>query len=600
MVTEQTRLTLLCAAALSVLTLPHAVAVASPPVAIAPLSASIGASPAPIAVPVGQLDITPPSLAHAVALPIVDLPPEILPPAQPGSTLTFTTPADSPACGVPASGQSALLDASVDICPTLDSPLECIVDSSFCPSAEPLDETGDLGYARALPDPRDADESGSDGSSSSLTALSPPLAGSLLRVGPPVAPADIVISNFTIDPADKKVYSKGIYIFVPSGNSIELWEVDASGNPTDKAVTASPRVAGATTSRYVPYRPFFNVGAAPLKAKSVLPPGVVRPRERYRLASLAALTETKRFLVKSGSSSKYIIVGLGVLGEIARPVAPPVPPPGALETVPVPARYTAPKGADYKNSKTLADVVTRAKEFQNSDPGTRAHETVHGINAWIVNTYASLKAEYAYTKNCVTAYPAAGMYFGNGTGVLVRGIPGVTFSSILRLVPPKLRASRVEVYFRRPERENAGKATPIYDVTYLLDEANAYVLDAETALELYTTHYTAQRFSTGVTEGAGEFISYSLALLYYAQTNDVYKGLDKKYMARLVGATKLNIERAAKAYKAGLDVGKYPKFNVGRRDFLQLLATDPDPKSKALRSFAVKMFGQVWFDGIVK
>lgn len=157
--------------------------------------------------------------------------------------------------------------------------------------------------------------------------------------------------------------------------------------------------------------------------------------------------------------------------------------------------FPAQKGA---NAQQYGPVLTDIEEhlpahygtqYRDADPVTWAHETTHGINSEIRNSYAN---------------GGNGFYVLNGRACVLRN-PRVRLSQVAAFVPPQHRLMRFWTYL---QSQVAGwDDTP----TYILDEWVAYTNGCACAIDREKVGLSLNHGRDAVV-GPVEFIPYVLAL----------------------------------------------------------------------------------------
>jgi hypothetical protein len=162
---------------------------------------------------------------------------------------------------------------------------------------------------------------------------------------------------------------------------------------------------------------------------------------------------------------------------------------------------------DYHNlpKNTIYSEVlsySKHKSFGN-DHGrpTNIHETVHGINNYLNNTFASQKVR--------------GFYAGNGRAILLQQ-PDIKLSNVPSYIPTILREYRYKTYF--VQLLNTWNDVPLYPI----DEWSAYIAGAECAVDDFRNNIKEkERFDS--VSGALEFSIYCVALAISVKNdNSIY------------------------------------------------------------------------------
>ena len=171
--------------------------------------------------------------------------------------------------------------------------------------------------------------------------------------------------------------------------------------------------------------------------------------------------------------------------------------------------------------KTLADIESRMPSghiYSDSNSGTWAHETTHGINSRI-------------RVECGGGYNA--FYCLNGWGCILRE-PSIRKSQVCQFVPQQLRGDGWSLYM-------AGQQDWDEHPLYICDEWVAYINGATVQQELYGGSRTAPDGTViaGDVSHAVEFAGYASALLRAVDKLDPNYP-DKKQLVEFVG---YNIDR---------------------------------------------------------
>jgi len=199
---------------------------------------------------------------------------------------------------------------------------------------------------------------------------------------------------------------------------------------------------------------------------------------------------------------------------------------------------------------------------------TNVHETVHGINSWIRNTY-----KQKYKKNI------NGFYAGAGRGVLVEN-PPLTIRDIVPFIPQSVRGYRYELYFVK----QLGDWNDV--PTYPIDEWSAYISGAECAVDDAIRNLKTKENSDAVS-GALEFSIYCSALALatktrckdYWQTNEQFRNVINYYLIK-----------SEKIFSEGRDI-----FPSKKQDILLLNLREKE-ETKELREFLLEHFDGIFVD----
>ncbi len=152
---------------------------------------------------------------------------------------------------------------------------------------------------------------------------------------------------------------------------------------------------------------------------------------------------------------------------------------------------------------------------------TNVHETVHGINSRIRNSF---KIKYKKNLN--------GFYAGAGKGLIVEN-PPIKIRDIVPFIPEVVRGYRYNLYF--VQQLGDWDDTP----TYPMDEWSAYIAGAECAVDDATRDIKLKEKSDSVS-GSLEFSIYCTALALtvknkcpdYWSENEQFKNIIKYYLIK--------------------------------------------------------------------
>lgn len=198
---------------------------------------------------------------------------------------------------------------------------------------------------------------------------------------------------------------------------------------------------------------------------------------------------------------------------------------------------------------------------------TLAHETTHGINAYIRNKLNN------------TGKRANGFYLFENRAVLVVE-PNIRKSKVNSYIPQILRGDRYDTYL---DGADDWDDTP----TYIMDEWTAYINGAEVGVQLVQQG----KFNSGWQDavmGPLEFTIYAIAL------GTAVKELDPSYFDREIQFKEVlafNINRAMETYFLG---SVMQQFKWDRQDtYLKNFQQSADAQN--LRNFVIGTYGQAWF-----
>ena len=186
---------------------------------------------------------------------------------------------------------------------------------------------------------------------------------------------------------------------------------------------------------------------------------------------------------------------------------------------------------DLKRHRQLPQldlIYNEVLSYSEDDPfgdehgrSTNVHETVHGINSRIRNSF---KIKYKKNLN--------GFYAGAGKGVLVEN-PPIKIRDIVPFIPEVVRGYRYNLYFVK----QLGDWDDV--PTYPMDEWSAYIAGAECAVDDATRDIKLKEKSDSVS-GSLEFSIYCAALALtvknkcpdYWSENEQFKNIIKYYLIK--------------------------------------------------------------------
>lgn len=198
---------------------------------------------------------------------------------------------------------------------------------------------------------------------------------------------------------------------------------------------------------------------------------------------------------------------------------------------------------------------------------TNVHETVHGINNVLRNTY---------TKNLKKS--VNGFYADNGKGIIVEN-PKITLRDIIPYIPEVLRGYRYNLYFVK----QLGDWNEV--PTYPMDEWSAYIAGAECAIDDSNRGIAIQK--SDYVSGALEFSIYctALALVTKHKQQDYWNN-----NLQFRNAIKFYLIKSEKVFAEGHD-----KFPSEKQDLLlDNLRNHND--AKQLRDFLIEEFEGIFVD----
>lgn len=223
---------------------------------------------------------------------------------------------------------------------------------------------------------------------------------------------------------------------------------------------------------------------------------------------------------------------------------------------------------DERLGEVLIDIESHiAAGHQYSEPSnlvTWAHETTHGINAYLRNRHkdaAFVNAFYCLENRYKVFYE-----------------PRTTLSDVARRIPLGLRGPSYQLYLEQQVKWWNEK--PLY----VMDEWISYSNGSECAYELREEEFYFELLQ------AQNFSIYSIYLLMSVRERD-----PKYDMGELVVFTKWNIERVMslqKPLKAGILRVLILDPLARNRDYMEKVRTLPEADS--MRRFSREVFGEKW------
>lgn len=228
------------------------------------------------------------------------------------------------------------------------------------------------------------------------------------------------------------------------------------------------------------------------------------------------------------------------------------------------------KYRELKPNTVYNEVLSYSKEKpfgDNHGRSTNVHETVHGINSYVRNTY---KAELKKNIN--------GFYAGNGNAIIVEN-PKLTMRDIIPNIPLVLRGYRYELYFVKQLGD--WNDTP----TYPIDEWTAYIAGAECAVDDDKNGIKIPK--SDYVSGALEFSIYCVALAKTVKDKDPeYWNNNEQFR----NAIKYYLIKAEKVFFAGCEIFPFEQQDI----LLKELRDNED--AKILKEFLLKEFEGIFVD----
>jgi hypothetical protein len=195
-------------------------------------------------------------------------------------------------------------------------------------------------------------------------------------------------------------------------------------------------------------------------------------------------------------------------------------------------------------SSVFGDILSHSEEnpFGGTSRSTNAHETGHGIHAYLRNKYSSALSK---TVN--------GFYVLKDRGVIVEE-PKIKKSQIAKFVPASLHSYRYDLYITG---QKTWDDTPLY----VYDEWNAYILGGKTNVDDVQNNRYKGEWIDGVS-GCIDFSFYAIATAMSIKQNDPeYWNTNKQFR----DFTIWNLKQAHETYNIG---HKMKWFKWDKQDFL--------------------------------
>lgn len=218
----------------------------------------------------------------------------------------------------------------------------------------------------------------------------------------------------------------------------------------------------------------------------------------------------------------------------------------------------------------LTDIENHLPEkmgttYRDTNKITWSHETTHGIQSHLNNTYRP-------QGDTARSY---GFYVGNNKAVMIPQ-PKIRISNVAEMVPQSMRKGRYQLYL--VSQAGAWNADPLY----LFDEWNAYVNGAATGLEVGENGKTDFMFAC---------IEFNVYAIYTCMAT---KSLDTTYDSKqLFEFAAWNSKRCMEIYQTGY---KKEIFNWDNHKYLNELQTGND--AKAMRQFVIATWGAAWAEEV--
>jgi hypothetical protein len=230
----------------------------------------------------------------------------------------------------------------------------------------------------------------------------------------------------------------------------------------------------------------------------------------------------------------------------------------------------------FRKSETdtlYGDVISHSKDVPFGDSSgrtTNAHETTHGINSFLRNSYSSQVKK-----------KMNGFYVLQGRGVILEE-PSLRMRDVHEFVPKNLRSYRWRLYMESQLKD--WDDTP----TYIFDEWVAYVNGGAVAVDDIKKQKRKGGWTDGVS-GCCDFSIYAIALGMAVKQKDArYWNANDQFKNFLVWELRL----AEEIFLEGR-VLKEVKWKTQDELLLQFLTSE---EAKAMRDFCRTELDGVWID----
>jgi len=223
-------------------------------------------------------------------------------------------------------------------------------------------------------------------------------------------------------------------------------------------------------------------------------------------------------------------------------------------------------------SSVLTDIMNHEAPYENNkypDLVTLAHETTHGIHAYLRNHFS---------KTSKTKKKTNGFYVLNNQAVMVEE-PSIRKCQVAPYVPQSLRGERYRLYI-------LGQQAWDDTALYIWDEWNAYLNGGAAGVELVQNGLWKLGRRDAVA-GVIEFVVYALA------TAQAVKELDPEYFKNNLQFREFlawNLKRSMQVFKEGSQIPEF-KWEKQEKFYLAFLESSD---AEGLRNFAREAFGSSW------
>jgi hypothetical protein len=204
---------------------------------------------------------------------------------------------------------------------------------------------------------------------------------------------------------------------------------------------------------------------------------------------------------------------------------------------------------------------------------TKGHETTHGINNYLRNTFNKTG------KKANAFYVLQGRYI-----VLVE--PPVTMADAIPHIPSRFQGSRYQLYL--VQQRTSWNDRPLY----IYDEWVSYVNGTAVGIDLAKNGLWTKSGQQDVAKGPLEFFVYGIAVAMAVEKKaPSFFSTNPQFLefTAWLGA------EAMKVHRAGVAFASFQGFD--QATFLQELQTHAD--AKPMRDFCTRIFGQRWVDQVI-
>lgn len=201
-------------------------------------------------------------------------------------------------------------------------------------------------------------------------------------------------------------------------------------------------------------------------------------------------------------------------------------------------------------------------QYYDSNPAIHAHETTHGINAHLRNTYG---------------VPGDNAFYVLKDRAILLAEPKMTKSKVAAFVPSQLRGSRFNLYI-------IGQTAWDNEPLYVFDEWVSYTNDSDVGVELHNSGKWTYGWTDGVA-GTLEFCVYATATAMAIEQHDPgYLTQTPQFLEFLAW----HLQRGMDIFRAGKDL-QYFKWSTQDTYYNDLQSSTA---AAPLRTFLTQRFGE--------